>query len=134
MLLLLAGLAVFIVALLMRLSGRASGWAELAKQYPAGDPPAGQEFARETVRVGMVRYRHSVKVILAPQGLWLSMQLKMAKFPPLFIPWGEIKGTQKTSLYARNAVQLSIGEPSVATIVVYKQLFEAISPYLAPGL
>jgi hypothetical protein len=31
-------------------------------------------------------------------------------------------------------VQLSIGEPSVATMVVYQQLFESISPYLAPGL
>ena len=83
MLLLLAGLAVFVVALVMRLSARASGWAELAKRYPAEDPPAGQEFAWQTVRVGMVRYRHSVTVIIAPQGLWLSMQLKVAKFPPL---------------------------------------------------
>lgn len=134
MLLLLAGLAVFMVALLMRFSGRASGWAELARRYPAEERPAGQEFTWQTVRVGMIRYRHSVRVILTPQGLWLSMQLQVARFSPLFIPWDEVKATQQARLYSRKAVQLSIGEPSVATIVVYKQLFEAMSPYLAPGL
>lgn len=129
----LAGLASFVVALVMRLSARASGWEELTRRYPAADPPAGQEFARQTVRVGMVRYRHSVQVILAPLGLWLSMQLKMARFPPLFIPWDEVKGTEPTRLYSRKAVRLSIGEPLAATVDVYAELFEAMAPYLASG-
>ena len=132
-LLVLAGLVFFVVALAMRLSGRASGWAELAKRYPAQEPPVGEEFAWQTVRVGIVRYRHSVRVIVAPEGLWLSMQLQLAKFPPLYIPWEEIKGTQNTRLYSRKAVQLSIGEPPAGTIAVYVKLFEAMSPYLAPG-
>lgn len=133
-LLVLAGLAFFVVALAMRLSGRGSGWAELAKRYPAENSPVGQEFAWQTVRVGIVRFRHSARVIVAPEGLWLSMQLQLAKFPPLFIPWEEVKGVQNTRLYARKAVQLSIGEPPTGTIVVYVKLFEAMSPYLASGL
>ena len=132
MFLVLAGFAFFAVRLVIRLSLRGSGWAELAQHYAAGEPPAGQEFAWQTIRVGSVRYRHCARVIVAPQGLWLSNQLTLTKFPPLFIPWNEVKGTQRTSLYAREAVQLSIGEPSATTIAVYAQHFEAMSPYVGP--
>jgi len=133
MFLFLTGLAIVAVVLLTQLSGRASGWAELAKRYPAQELPAGQEFTWQTIRVGIVRYRHAARVIVTPQGLGLSLQLKVTKLPPLFIPWEEIKGTQKTRLYGRQAVRLSIGEPPGSKIVVYTKLFEAMSPYLAPG-
>lgn len=133
-LLVLAGFAFLVVRLVMQLSMRASGWAELAQRYAAGESPAGQEFAWQTIRVGSVRYRHGARIIVAPQGLWLSIQLSLTKFPPLFIPWCEIKETQRTRLYARKAVQLSFREPPTMTIAVYAKLFEAMSPYLGSCL
>jgi hypothetical protein len=129
-LLILAGFAFFAVRLAMRLSLRASGWAALAQRYAAEEPPAGQTVARQTVRVGRARYRHSVQIVVAPQGLWLSMQPSLAQSPALLIPWCEIKGTQKTRLYSREAIQLSIGDPPTTTIAVYAKLFETMSPYI----
>jgi len=133
-LLILAGLAVFMVALLMRLSARASGWTELAKLYSVEAPPAEQQHAQQTVQIGAIRYRRCVTVGIGPQGLALWVRPSLAKFHPILIPWDEVKAVQEARLYSTKAVQLSIGEPSVATIVVYAKLFEAISPYLAPGL
>ena len=133
MLLALAGVAIVLVILVMRFAGRADGWAELARRYSAGDPPVGQEYDLQTVRVGKVRYRRSVRVIVASQGLWLSMQLKWARFAPIWVPWSDVHGVRQTSLYGRNAVRLSIGDPPAPAIVVYAGLFEAISPYLADG-
>ena len=134
MLLILAGLAFLVVALWTRLSARASRWAALAKQYPADGLPAGRRHARQTVQVGAVRYRRCVTVGIDPLGLWLWVQPSLVRFHPLFIPWDEVKRTQETRLCSRKAVQLVIGEPSVATITVYRKLFEDLSPYLAPGL
>jgi hypothetical protein len=133
LLLVLACVVVVIVILAMRFAGRADGWAELARRHPAADPPPGQEYDLQTVRVGKVRYRRSVRVIVAPQGLWLSMQLKWARFVPLWVPWSDVHGVHQTSLYGRSAVQLSIGDPPAPSIVVYAGLFEAISPHLATG-
>jgi hypothetical protein len=46
----LTGLAFSMVALLTQFSARVSGWAALAKVYPADGLPAGRRHARQTVQ------------------------------------------------------------------------------------
>jgi hypothetical protein len=134
MLLVLAGLAFLVVALLTRFSARASGWSELAKLYAADGMPTGRRYARQTVQVGAIRYRRCVTVGIDSLGLWLWVKPQLTRFRPVFIPWDKIKGTQETRLYSRQAVQLSIEGPPATTVTVYRELFEEMSPYLTPGL
>ena len=133
-LLVLAGLAFLVVALLTQFSARVSGWTELVKLYPADGMPTGEKYVRQTVQFGTVRYRRCVMVSIDPLGLWIWVRAPLARFRPLFIPWDRIKRTQETRLYSRKAVQLSIERSSAATITVYRELFEEMAPYLAPGL
>jgi hypothetical protein len=93
-----------------------SGLTGLARRYPVTQPPAGATLAKQTVRVGSVRYRRCVDVSIG-EG-----------------PWEEIRGAQKTRLYSRRAVWLSIGEPEFGSVTLYKALYERIAPYLRPGV
>jgi len=52
------------------------------------------------------------------------------KYRPLLIPWGEIQRIQETRLYWERAMQLSVGNPQLATITVRMGLFKLMQPYL----
>ena len=121
----LAAVVVF-GALLFQVFARVSGWSKLAGIYPAGPPPEGQRFARQTVQVGPVRFRRSTTVVIGPQGLYLAALGN----PPLLIPWSEVREVRRTTLYWQRAMVLRIGDPLVGTITVGLVLYTAIKPYL----
>jgi hypothetical protein len=133
MLLVLTALVILIVSLQLRSLAQVSGLIRLAELYPADHQPEGLKYTGQTVQVGAVRYRRCVTVCISPQGFYLSVQPKLVKYPPVLIPWGEIKKIRETRLYWQRAMLLSIGEPRVATVRVLIKLFKVIQPHLNPS-
>lgn len=119
---------------MMRFFEQVSGWAKLAKQYPATLEPRGPIHTKQTVQIGPVRFRRCVTVSLGPQGLWLWARPLLSRYSPMLIPWGEVKGTQRTRIYWAPALLLYIGAPEVGTIRVRGQLMAIVQTYLPPQL
>lgn len=111
-----------------------SGLTGLAQRYPVTQPPTGATLAKQTVKVGSVRYRSCVDVSVGEGGLYLGVHPPLLEQGDMLIPWDEIKGAQKTRLYSRKAVRLSIGEPEFGSVTLYKALYEQVAPYLRPGV
>jgi hypothetical protein len=107
-----------------------SGLTNLAQRYPVTQLPTGAMLIKQTVKVGAVRYRRCVDVSIGEGGLYLGVHPPLLKQGDMLIPWEEIKGAQKTRLYSRKAVRLSIGEPEFGSVALYKALYEQVVPYL----
>jgi hypothetical protein len=117
---------------LSRLFARGSGWSELANVYPASRQPEGLTYTHQHSRVGSVRYRNCSTIGISAAGLYLAVTAPfLSNHPPLLVPWSAITGIQQTRLYWLSAVQLSIGEPQIATLTVLKHIFEPMRPYLS---
>jgi len=109
---------------------RISGLTALAKHYPALSRPEGVERARQTVKVGVVRYRRCVTLVVSSSGLYLWVRPVLSRYTSVLIPWREVREILPTRLYGRRAVRLSIGNPEVGAVIVYEALFKVIQPHL----
>ncbi len=134
-------LAGFLV-LLYSIFARISGWGALAPRYGATIEPEGRKLMRQTVKVGAVRWRRCVTVVLSPQGMYLALDsglrvpvlLAIRKHPPVLIPWSEFKAPRKGRLYLGwQAVQLSIGEPETAAVTFPLALYKEMTSHLDPS-
>jgi len=56
-----------------------------------------------------------------------------SRFNPqtLLIPWGAFAGCRETSLYWQKAFLLTIGDPAIGTITLFKAHFEMCREYLS---
>ena len=116
--------------LITRLSVSASGLNRLAQRYTVAMAPAGQPMRRRTLMIGAVRWRHCVDVALYPDGLYIHVRQFMARFPPLLIPWSDLRLQGETLLYWDRAMRFEVGSPAVTTLVVRMPLYNAMKPYL----
>jgi hypothetical protein len=110
----------------------ASGWTKMAQYFRAPAEPQGYVFSGQTVRVGIVRYRWSTRLIFSPQGLYLRTGLPM--HPPLLIPWPAITAVTSDTLYWFPAVTLTIGDPRLATITVFAKHWPLLQQFLPQNL
>lgn len=118
-------LALGIVALVLFILVKASRWRQLVARYATADPPTGQIFRHETVKIGAVVYKRCVTVGIADRGLYLAIGRKT-----VLIPWSECKEIGQTVLHWKRVPTLTIGAPSVATIIVQNDLFAAMQAKL----
>lgn len=109
---------------------KVSDLSKLFEHYPATGDPRGVSQPKQTVKVGVVRYRKCVTVRFATEGLFLWVCPPLGRQKRLLIPWDEIKQIGGTSLYGRDGVLMSIGDPEVGEVTVYKALFELMRPFL----
>ena len=109
---------------------RVSGLNNLVEHYPVTEVPEEVGLLKQTVMIGIVRYRACVAVGVDTKGLYLDVNPILSKSIKLLIPWGEIKQTCKSKLYGRRAVCLSIGDPKIGKITVYDGLFASMKEYL----
>jgi hypothetical protein len=130
---LLLGGIFFIISLVWKQLGKASGISKLAASFPSSYKPQGQDFSLRTIAVGSVRYRNCVYITVSHEGLYIRLRSVfplMPKNPPLLIPWDRIKKAGEATIYWRTAHCLNIGEPKVATISVFDDVYQAALPYL----
>jgi hypothetical protein len=110
-----------------------SGLTRLIQQYPAPFQPEGAVQTWQTIRLGAVRWRNCVTMVIGPQGFYFAIRQPFTSFRPVLIPWRQITATRETYLYWFRAVTLSVGNPTVAEVTVYQNQFERMRPYLAAG-
>ena len=125
------------LALLYSIFAQISGWNALAQRYAAIVEPEGRKLPRQTIKVGRVRWRSCVTIVLSPQGMYLEVGSQLPvlsairKHPPVLIPWSEFKAPREGRLYLGwQAVQLSVSEPETAAITFPLSLYEDMTGYL----
>ncbi len=114
----------------MEVFAKMSVLSKLFEHYPATNDPSGDSQPKQTVKVGIVRYRKCVTVSVATEGLFLWVCPPLGRQKRLLIPWDEIKQISCASLYGRQGVQMLIGYPELGEVTVYSALFESIRPFL----
>lgn len=119
----------FILFLVKALTGATGGWRQLAEVYGTANPPTGQVTNRATITVGAVTYRRAATLVVADEGLYVSIWRKTA-----LIPWSEIKGVRQATLSWQTVPVLTVGDPPVATMAVPPQTFELMRGKLPAGL
>jgi len=123
------GLVFFIFFLVKTLTGATGGWRRLAEVYGTANPPAGQVTSGATITVGAVTYRRAATLVVADEGLYVSIWRKTA-----LIPWTQIKGVRQATLSWQKVPILTVGDPPVATMTVPPQTFELMREMLPAGL
>lgn len=102
------------------------GWHALAKAYPARIAPHGHAFPSVSGRVGIVSYRHTLSVHVAPEGLFLSTAIFFRiGHPPLLIPWQAIHSQRRVSFLWLQAVAFDVGTPAIANVQLPRDVFDA---------
>ena len=113
---------------------QASGLTRLIERYPAPQRSEGVEREKQTVKIGVVRYRRCVTANVSSDGLYLWVRPPLSRHPPILIPWDAVRRICRTRLYGRKAVRLLIDGPEVTPLVVYEGLFKLIHPHLSKRL
>ena len=114
----------------MGVFAKVSGLNKLAEHYPATHDPRGVSQAKQTVKVGIVRYRRCVTVSIGTEGLFLWVRPPLGRAAKVLIPWNEIRQVRGAKLYGRQGVRMSIGYPEVGEITMYRELFERVKGHL----
>ena len=135
--LIVIGSVLFFVALwygIIYFASNAGGWTRIADKYPGPENFShGRFFTKETGRFGKARYKHTLDVQVAPQGLYITSILPPQKtHPPLLIPWSEIKGISEQNAFGVTITNLTIGEPRIVTIGFWNpEIIKAAKPYMS---
>lgn len=107
----------------------AGGWRALAAHWATAAPPRETIATRASIMVGRTVWRNCVAVGVGPEGLHLAVRIPILGSlgcAPLLIPWSAVVSTAPTTLWWREARQLSIGRPLVATITLPGDLWATI--------
>lgn len=110
----------------MGIFSKVSGLNKLVDHYPAIKDPDGISQTKQTLKIGVVRYRRCVTVSIERDALFLLVSPPLGRKSKIMIPWHEIRQVSRTSLYGRQGVQMSIGDPVVGEITIYRDLFEQL--------
>jgi hypothetical protein len=130
-------LLICLIPAMLGLFSGLSGYAELARRFPAPQEPAGQKYEWQSIRIGAVRWRLSANIVFSAEGLYLSLMPKMPvlgnpainRTPPVLIPWSEIKAAAPARLYWFPAVSLAIGDPLIVRIAIFRSFLPLIEQY-----
>lgn len=125
---LVAALIVFLPAFwcaIVVVLSHVSGWQKLAKSYGAHSSPHGRRFTGQSGKVGVVSYRNTITVCVAPEGLFLSLPVLIrVGHKPLFITWSAISNQKPMKILWYSAIRFQVGSPAVADMELPVGLFE----------
>ncbi len=110
----------------MGIFSKVSGLDKLSEHYHAPNDPGGVSQTKQTVKVGVVRYRRCVTVGIGRDELFLLVSPPLGREWKLLIPWNEIRQVRGARLYGRQGVHMSIGDPVVGEITMYRELFDQL--------
>ncbi len=110
----------------MGIFSKLSGLNKLSDHYHSTNDPSGVCKTKQTVKVGIVRYRRCVTVGIGRDELFLWVSPPLGREWKLLIPWNEIRQVRGAMLYGRQGVHMSIGDPEAGEITMYRELFELL--------
>ena len=109
-----------------------SGWSTLAGRYRRYQgAPFGTLHERQTVKLGKIRWRRCVDVVVAREGLYMAAKLLFNRATPVLIPWDAMTWAGPTRLYGLPAYRLSVAASKAVSLVLYEALARELVPYLA---
>ncbi len=130
-LILFVGLIIAVIVIAIRGFTKNSGMNAMAAQYPAMKEPA-NAWRWQTAKIGAIQYRRCLTVAVVDAGLYLSAKLFLTAPQSALIPWSQIRLVGAGRLYWKPTRRISIGNPQVAVIEVFENLWQQIAPHLAP--
>jgi hypothetical protein len=109
---LLMGTIVVGGALFLWCMASSSGWADLAKRFPAQGATPEKTWNRTSGFLDGERFRHAVDVGVGPAGLSLTMfALFGPGFAPIQVPWEQVSVGEEKSVGGRPTTPLVLGGP-----------------------
>jgi hypothetical protein len=113
---------------LSRLFAQGGGYARLVERFPAtGGPPVGALHGETVMFANTVAYKRCVILGATAEGFYLRPSPPLAtKHPAAFIPWGEVKRVERTSLYWRSALRLVVGDPPIGEVTMFSPTYDAL--------
>jgi hypothetical protein len=129
------GLAVFVgsilgvVVLAMRGFAGASGLKSLVERFSAGQEPPNAVRGR-TLRIGAVQFQRCVTVALTEEALYLSVRTFGGSRSAALIPWSQVRLSGEGTLYWRATHRFTMGEPPIATVELFEDLWRLVEPHL----
>jgi hypothetical protein len=116
------------------LFARRGGYAALAERFATTEPPPEPAFHGYSVMLdNTVAYKFCVTLAASAAGLYVHPQPRgLGDHPAVLIPWEQIGRVEKARLYWRPGVRLTIGEPRVASITLFADLWEQLAARAAP--
>ncbi len=118
----IVGSGVLLFLAIRRMLDRLSGWTELAARYGARQAPAAWQWRHQTIRVGSVRYRRSMRIAAQPEGLYLD-EAGILNHPVLCIPWSELRKAAPARFYGRPSMRVEAGPGRIELPV---ELYDAV--------
>jgi hypothetical protein len=97
-------------AAIVWLISRLSGWARLARQYPAVGPVAGDVFHWCSARFGLLSsHRSCLTVTVSPRGVHMQPVIFFQMgHNPIFIPWTAVLQFERDKIWLISCVRLRI--------------------------
>lgn len=101
---------------------RIAGWVSLARDFPAGGPPAGESFRFVTGSLGSpnwpIRYRRCLRVVINREGLYLALMVPFNfGSRALWLPWRSVASlTEKQSMSNRTVTLAFAGQWAVVSL------------------
>jgi hypothetical protein len=136
---LLFALVALIMALVFFMLFQMGSWKSLAQHYGTTSDPTGTIYKGQTIKVGAIRWRFATTIGVSAHGLYISVAplpgflSRIVQHPPLLIPWSDIRFVGPGHIYQLwQAVELSIGNPSITSITVTKKLYEEVLSHYLP--
>jgi|CXWL01.1.fsa_nt_gi hypothetical protein len=122
--------AAAIVLLVSGLLAVLSGWPVLAKRFRSHRRPAGRKLTRQVYSVGGVPESGVTNLVIAPEGLYLSV-FPLFRFlrPPLLVPWREIRVLSEFSFFGLECTELDMATST--TVVVKRTAHDAMRSYVS---
>jgi hypothetical protein len=103
----------------------AGGWRNLARHYPARQPPAGTRYPTQRVRVGPVQYYGWATIHASPGGIHIALwPVLRLGHPPIFIPEDEIYRAKVRRVLGWETVVFDVGSPAIAVMELPRRIFE----------
>jgi hypothetical protein len=99
-------------------------------RYKTDLMPDNLSFTKQTIRIGVVKYRKCVTFRAFEPGLFLEIKVPLWKTRKILIPWKDLKHTGYTKIYWQSAASLMVAEDHIATIAIPIQLFYLMEPFI----
>ncbi|MBI3684133.1 MAG: hypothetical protein HY235_27485 [Acidobacteria bacterium] len=112
-------------ALIRAVFSHLSGWKQLAERYAAPRAPDVWHWLKQTVQVGKIRYRRTIRLSVQPEALYLQ-ETGLMRHPRLCIPWQEMHSASATCFYGRPSMRVCVGRPPVGTLEFPLDLYQAL--------
>jgi hypothetical protein len=112
-----------------------AGWKPLAQRFPAGPWPEGEgrRLRWQSARIGLSNYNGVLNAVLTAEGLYLKPTRFFAyNHPPVFIPWGAVRGT-RAGLLGGLVLELEGGGALALRGRVAKEVEAALDAWAAAG-